>query len=48
MTEKVTMGTGSVFSDLNIRLTREEWAELCVKHGSKIPYPFKTELRLVK
>lgn len=48
MTEKITQGTGSVFRDLNIRLTREEWANLCMKQGAQLPYPFKTELRVVK
>ena len=41
MTEaKIYHGSGNVLKDLDIVMTREEWAALCEKHGSKMPYPF--------
>lgn len=36
----VTYGSGSVFKDLNIVLTREQWAKLCAENESKRPYLF--------
>ena len=30
----------SVLEQLDIVFTRDEWAAMCAKHGSKMPYPY--------
>lgn len=36
----VTRGSGSVWRDLDIVLTREEWAKLNADNGTDYAYPF--------
>lgn len=42
MTEAATVhhGSGNVLKDLDIVFTREEWAAMCERHGSKMRYPY--------
>lgn len=37
---QVYHGSGNVLKDLDIVVSREEWAALCEKHGSKMRYPY--------
>lgn len=38
--DHVSFGSGNVLKDLDIVMTREEWAALCRRNGSSLPYPY--------